>query len=456
MRFSARECEVKEIDSETAKQFLEEHHVQKSVFSVYNIGLFYESMLIGVMTFGHPRYNKRYQWELLRVCYHRGHRVIGGTIKMFDYFIDACKPQSVVSYCDYSHFTGKLYEKLGFELSRVSKSENHETNEKGQGTYIWVGEGKFGYIYLTTDTLHNKQYVGQRRGYKPDEGYYGSGRIIRDLIKKYGTEIFTREILDYADSQEELSRKEVEYIKKYDTLWPKGYNLTLRLQAVDAYERNGNCSEESKKKISKAIKEMWKDEGYRKKHHGAVENYWKDESNRAVHKQRMKQVTSSLEYRHNMSNSLKNTWKNEEYRKKVEEGKRRALGTEACHKNLSEGNRKRYLRQEERVKSSIRFKKMWENEEVRRNASDNKKKLWKDENYRKNQIEKMRRVTSTIEYREKMRRISKERVDCKEYREKLSIASKGRKWWNNGEVSKFQREKPDGEEWVRGRLKKNK
>ena len=41
-----------------------------------------------------------------------------------------------------------------------------------------------GYIYLITDTLHNKQYVGQRRGYKLDENYYGSGRILQDLIKK--------------------------------------------------------------------------------------------------------------------------------------------------------------------------------------------------------------------------------------------------------------------------------
>ncbi len=48
---------------------------------------------------------------------------------------------------------------------------------------------------------------------------------LRKDIEKYGLENFEFEILDNASSQEELNRKQREYIKKFDSLEPHGYNL---------------------------------------------------------------------------------------------------------------------------------------------------------------------------------------------------------------------------------------
>ncbi len=48
---------------------------------------------------------------------------------------------------------------------------------------------------------------------------------LRKDIEKYGLENFEFEILDTASSQEELDRKQKEYIKKYNSLEPRGYNL---------------------------------------------------------------------------------------------------------------------------------------------------------------------------------------------------------------------------------------
>lgn len=48
---------------------------------------------------------------------------------------------------------------------------------------------------------------------------------IKEDIEKYGLENFEFEILDSAQSQEELDRKQKEYIKKYNSLEPQGYNL---------------------------------------------------------------------------------------------------------------------------------------------------------------------------------------------------------------------------------------
>jgi len=49
-------------------------------------------------------------------------------------------------------------------------------------------------------------------------------QLIKD-IEKYGLENFEFEILDTALNQEELDRKQKEYIEKYNSIEPKGYNL---------------------------------------------------------------------------------------------------------------------------------------------------------------------------------------------------------------------------------------
>ncbi len=48
---------------------------------------------------------------------------------------------------------------------------------------------------------------------------------LRQDIEKYGLENFDFEILDTASSKEELDRKQKDYIKKYNSLEPQGYNL---------------------------------------------------------------------------------------------------------------------------------------------------------------------------------------------------------------------------------------
>ena len=50
-------------------------------------------------------------------------------------------------------------------------------------------------------------------------------QLIKD-IETYGLEHFSFEIIDSAESQEELDRKQKEYIKKFNSLEPNGYNLS--------------------------------------------------------------------------------------------------------------------------------------------------------------------------------------------------------------------------------------
>jgi len=48
---------------------------------------------------------------------------------------------------------------------------------------------------------------------------------LRKDIEKYSLENFDFEIVDSASTQEELDRKQKEYIKEYNSLEPHGYNL---------------------------------------------------------------------------------------------------------------------------------------------------------------------------------------------------------------------------------------
>lgn len=54
----------------------------------------------------------------------------------------------------------------------------------------------YGYIYKTTNLINGKFYIGKHKSEKYDPSYYGSGKIIRLAIKKYGLENFKNEVLE--------------------------------------------------------------------------------------------------------------------------------------------------------------------------------------------------------------------------------------------------------------------
>ena len=114
----ARNCIVKEItDGDIVNTFLNLYHLQGSCRGqIKCYGTYYRDNLISMMTFGKPRYNKKYEWELLRLCTDKRYRVLGGASKMFKYFVSDCNPKNVISYCDRSKFIGSVYQELDMTL----------------------------------------------------------------------------------------------------------------------------------------------------------------------------------------------------------------------------------------------------------------------------------------------------------------------------------------------------
>lgn len=127
----ARKCILKEISKDKAKNFLNENHLQNNCRGQeIRLGLFYNGELIQIITFGKSRYNKKYQYELLRLCTKKDKIVIGGSNKLFSYFIDNYNPESIISYCDISKFSGNVYQNLGFTKKQINQPSCHYINLK--------------------------------------------------------------------------------------------------------------------------------------------------------------------------------------------------------------------------------------------------------------------------------------------------------------------------------------
>jgi hypothetical protein len=119
-RIYARETEVREVSSVVTKQFLSMNHLQGESVSKVNLGLYHNKDLIAIMTFGKPRFNKNYEWELIRYCSLLETNVVGGASKLIKHFRKNY-PGSILSYANREHSTGKLYEALGFSLINVAQ-----------------------------------------------------------------------------------------------------------------------------------------------------------------------------------------------------------------------------------------------------------------------------------------------------------------------------------------------
>lgn len=171
-KLHARKLQLKEITKQDASIFLDKYHLQGSCYdNSVNLGLYQNNELIQVMTFGKPRYNKNYEWELLRLCTHSDYYVVGGAEKLFKYFLKTQKPNSIISYCDISKFTGDVYSKLGFTLSKITEPQK-----------IWAKNNYcFGNCDYITDNLLRQRGFDQL--FKTN---YGKGTDNEQLMIEHG------------------------------------------------------------------------------------------------------------------------------------------------------------------------------------------------------------------------------------------------------------------------------
>jgi group I intron endonuclease len=117
--------------------------------------------------------------------------------------------------------------------------------------YRMIEKPIYGLVYLATNLINGKKYVGitsvslmARQGM-----HKRSARPIGLAIRKYGMSKFSWRVIDVALTLPRLKKLEQDYIKFYNCVAPKGYNLTNGGDSIQA-----PCV---RKVMSKRAKERW-------------------------------------------------------------------------------------------------------------------------------------------------------------------------------------------------------
>ena len=136
-RIYARNCEIKDVNNDESNKFLDENHIQKHDKSIIKLGLYNNNDLVSIMTFAASRFDKKYEYEMIRFCNKTDTIIVGGANKLFSHFINTYHPSSIVSYSDRRYFSGNVYKKLGFQFEKNTPPNyfyicNHYTELKNR------------------------------------------------------------------------------------------------------------------------------------------------------------------------------------------------------------------------------------------------------------------------------------------------------------------------------------
>lgn len=114
-------------------------------------------------------------------------------------------------------------------------------------------------VYKITNTINDKTYVGCHKTKDKNDGYMGSGKLIKRAIQKYGADKFIKEIIAECSSSEEMFAKEKELV----TLNDMSYNMKSGGDGGFDYLNNTGLNTSWKNKdrgykISNTLKQKWK------------------------------------------------------------------------------------------------------------------------------------------------------------------------------------------------------
>jgi very-short-patch-repair endonuclease len=109
----ARKTEFKFVSQKDANQFLFDNHLQGEI-NGQHYGLYHNNKLVSLITISKPRFNKKFDYELLRFCNKKNIQIIGGLSKLIKNF-KKLNSGSIISYCDRRYSDGSGYLNSGFE-----------------------------------------------------------------------------------------------------------------------------------------------------------------------------------------------------------------------------------------------------------------------------------------------------------------------------------------------------
>lgn len=121
-RIFARKCQIIQISSQSANEFLNQNHIQGAGRSNARYGAIYENRLVAVMTFSKSNLSRKISgWEIDRFCSVLDTSIPGIASKIFKQFVKDQNPEDVISFADKRWSNDGFYTKLGFVLEKETK-----------------------------------------------------------------------------------------------------------------------------------------------------------------------------------------------------------------------------------------------------------------------------------------------------------------------------------------------
>lgn len=106
---------------------------------------------------------------------------------------------------------------------------------------------KFHYLYKITNKINGKFYIGMHSTDNLDDGYFGSGKLVKRSVQKHGKDAHQFEILEFAETRNDL--RMLEYSVVNSELLTNPLCLNLKSGGEGGW---GPHTGESKQKISKS------------------------------------------------------------------------------------------------------------------------------------------------------------------------------------------------------------
>lgn len=113
---------------------------------------------------------------------------------------------------------------------------------------------QYHFIYKTTNTLTGRYYLGMHSTNDLNDGYLGSGTLLRRSINKHGKENHLIEILEFVSSREELAAREKEIVSLQEVAKKGCMNLKVGGQGGFTLEQTRNGGKLSGAKHAEKMK----------------------------------------------------------------------------------------------------------------------------------------------------------------------------------------------------------
>ena len=125
------------------------------------------------------------------------------------------------------------------------------------------------YIYMTTNIVNNRKYIGKRMCHCPieEDEYLGSGTALKLAIEKYGKENFVKTILEICEDNQECNKREIYWIEYFNACNnDEFYNIAAGGDGGNTY-LGLNDNELSRISAIKSMKSSGKNNHMYGKHH---------------------------------------------------------------------------------------------------------------------------------------------------------------------------------------------